>query len=360
MDIAFSTADLVQVVPTLKRPTTFLLDRFFPNVQNPESEYVAIDIEVGKRRMAAFVSPLVQGRLTEARRTETKLFKPAYIKDKRAPDLKRPLKRQIGEKIGGGGLKPGQREMANINYEMQDQIEMIMRRLEWMAAQALLTGQVLIEGEGHPAEIVDFGRDPSLTVALTGNNKWGVASNFDAEGRDPIPEKTIEQAQKRLLRLSGAQANDLVFTTSAWECFKNGKNIYGAIFMPKLSDAGNSINPGAQIAPGAVYKGKWGQYDLWLYNEWFVDEDDVEQPMLPDGAVIISGTQLDGTRAFGVIEDPKFNYQSMPFAPKTWINEDPAQRMMMMQSAPIVIPTRVNASMALTVCDPQDDLLGGE
>ena len=59
------------MVPNLKRAQTFLLDKFFPNIVMSDSEFVAIDIDVGKRRMAPFVSPLVEGRLVEQRRIQT-------------------------------------------------------------------------------------------------------------------------------------------------------------------------------------------------------------------------------------------------------------------------------------------------
>lgn len=352
--LAFSTIDLVQVVPTLKRPSKFLLDKFFPFINMSETEYVAIDIDIGKRRMAPFVSPLVEGRLVEQRRMQTNIYKPPYIKDKRAPDLRKPVMRMKGETIGGGQVTGAEREMANINTEMEDQIDNIDRRMEWMAARALCTGTITVAGDGFPTEVIDFGRDPKLTVALTGDGQWGVASNFDANGRDPIPEQSIEAWQHLVLRLSGAQCTDIVFTTTPWLKFKNGSNIFGAIVVPKQNDFGNAINPGAQIAPGAVHKGRWGSYDLWVYNEWFTDENDVEQPMLPDGTVLMAGADLMGQRAFGMIMDPAFNYGSMAYAPKTWLVEDPAQRMMMMQAAPLVIPSRVNASLAATVCDPVD------
>jgi hypothetical protein len=79
---------------------------------------------------------LVEGKLVESRKYQTNRFKPAYIKDKRAPDLRKPVRRQIGERIGGGDLTPEQRQQANLAFEMEDQIDMLDRRLEWMAAQA--------------------------------------------------------------------------------------------------------------------------------------------------------------------------------------------------------------------------------
>jgi hypothetical protein len=86
----YDTNTLIQVVPNLKRSQKFLLDRFFPNIVMSDTEYVSIDVDIGKRRMSPFVSPLVEGKLVEQRRYQTNQFKPAYIKDKRAPDLRKP------------------------------------------------------------------------------------------------------------------------------------------------------------------------------------------------------------------------------------------------------------------------------
>jgi len=347
-DFIYDTNDLIQVVPNLKVAQTFLLDRFFPNIVTSDTEFVSIDVDVGKRRMAPFVSPLVEGKLVEQRRIQTNIFKPAYIKDKRAPDLRKPVRRMIGERIGGE-LTGIEREMANLEFEMTDQIDILNRRLEWMAASALRSGEVTIEGEGFETVVVQFGRDPDLTVALSAGRQWTKA-NVDAGTATPAAD--IEAWQQRILKKSGAKVTDIVFTTSSWAGFICDPTVKGAIFWPLLANQGNVINPGAQIEQGAVYKGKWGQYDLWVYNDWFVDENDVERPMLIDGDVVMSGPNLQGTRAFGQILDPEFNYQALPYAPKTWVEKDPAQRLLLMQSSPIVIPSRVNASFSANVCPP--------
>ncbi len=352
-NLAYDTVGLIQVVPNLKRPVTFLLDRLFPNMVMSDTEFVAIDVDVGKRRMAPFVSPLVEGKLVEQRRIQTNVFKPPYIKDKRAPDLRRPVKRMIGERIGGE-LTGQMREMANLNAEMEDQIDILTRRLEWMAASAITTGTVTVAGEGFPTQLIDFGRDPSLTAALTGNQRWLPGNVVTAAGTPgtATPSANIEAWQHNILKRSGAQVTDLIFTTSSWTGFILDPVIKGAIYYPKLGDGGNILNVGPLIAAGAVYKGRWGQYDCWLYNEWAVDENDVEQPLIPDGMMVMTGASMLGTRAFAQIQDPEFNYEALPFAPKTWVNKDPAQRMIMMQSSPIVIPSRVNACMAIQVCPP--------
>lgn len=351
--LPYDTIGLIAVVPNLKRPVTFLLDNFFPNLVMSDTEFVAIDVDVGKRRMSPFVSPLVEGRLVEQRRMQTNVFKPPYIKDKRAPDLRRPVKRMIGERIGGD-LSGAAREMANLAAEMTDQIDNLTRRLEWMAASALVTGTITVAGDGFPTQLIDFGRDPSLTAALTGTSQWlagNVVTGTGAPGT-ATPAANIETWQHNILKKSGARVTDIVFTTSAWTAFILDPIVRGAIYFPKLGDSGNQVDPGARVASGAVYKGRWGQYDLWLYNEWAVDENNVEKPLIPDGTIVLTGPDMMGTRAFAQIIDPDFNYEALPFAPKTWTEKDPAQRFLMMQSAPVVIPSRVNASMAIQVCPP--------
>lgn len=351
--LVYDTNTLVQVVPNLKLAQQFLLDKFFPNIVTSDTEKVSIDIDVGKRRMAPFVSPLVEGKLVEQRRYQTNEFTPAYIKDKRAPDLLKPVRRMIGERIGGE-FTGEEREMANLYAEMADQVDIVNRRLEWMAAQALQNGTLTVSGDGFAQVTIDFGRDPSLTVALTGAAQWTASNILTASGtpNTASPTANIDGWQRQILKTSGAKVTDIVFTTSAWEAFILDPKLKGAIIFPSLSPMGNVINPGAQIEQGAVYMGHWGQYDLWIYNDWYVNDNNQEVPMLTDGTVIMSGANLMGTRAFGMIKDPAFNYKAMPYAPKTWVENDPAQRFIMMQSAPLVIPSRVNASFAATVCPP--------
>jgi hypothetical protein len=341
----YDTNALIQVVPNLKVAQQFLLDRYFGNVVMSDTEYVSIDVDIGKRRMSPFVSPLVEGKLVEQRRYQTNQFKPAYIKDKRAPDLRKPVRRAIGERVGGE-MTGAEREAANLEAELTDQLDMLNRRLEWMAASALINGTVTIAGDGYPTVVVDFGRDSSLTVAKAGSAKW-TAANIAAGTASPSTD--IENWVQQVLKKSGAVVTEVVFSTSAWQGFKLDPALQGAIIYPKFSDSGNNINPGAQIKLGAQYKGRWGNLDLWVYNDWFVDDNNVEQPMIPDGSVALVSDQLAGTRAFGMILDPSFNYQALPYAPKTWVENDPAQRILLMQSSPIIIPSRPNASMSAQV-----------
>lgn len=340
MDI-YSTAVLVGVVPNLKLSQNWLLDSFFPGIVTSDKETVAIDVDVGKRRMAPFVSPLVAGKLVESRRMQTNEFKPAYIKDKRAPDLRKPVKRQMGERFGGE-LTGAEREMANLQLEMADQIDILNRRLEWMASSALCTGTVTVKGDGFPTTVIDFQRDADLTIGLSGTARW-TAENIKNETASPTTD--LDNWAALVLKKSGAVVTDVVFTMKSWAAFCKDPILKTANWYPGQGGAGNAIQLGTQVQRGAVSKGVWGQYRLWLYNDWFTDDDDVERPMIPDGGLILTGPDLQGTRAFGAIMDPDFAYGPLAYAPKSWVEKDPAQRLVLMQSAPLVIPSRANGAL---------------
>ncbi|QNT79436.1 major capsid protein [Entomobacter blattae] len=344
----YDTNLLVQVVTNLKTAQTFLLDNFFPNIVESDTQYVSIDVDVGKRRMSPFVSPRQEGKLVEARHVQTNVFEPPYIKDKRAPDVMRPVRRQIGERIGGS-LSAGERMMANITFEMEDQIDMLKRRQEWMAAQALMTGKLTVSGDGVPTSTIDFNRDAALTYVASGSSLW----DADPSGKTSRATEDVRSWISLVLKKSGAAITDLVCTNSAYNAMLKDEGIKQAIFNSSIrqnSDANITMGPNA--ARGAVLQGIWGGLNIWLYNDWFVDENDVEQPMIPDGMVLAISRDMMGTRAYGAIKDPQFSYGALAYAPKMWFQEDPAQTLLMMQSAPLVIPSRVNACLAATVAKP--------
>lgn len=341
----YSTMTLIDVVPNLKASQSFLLDGFFKRELLSTTAEVAIDIDVGKRRMAPFCSPLHEGKLVETRLIQTKTFKPPYIKDKRIPDLHKAVMRAIGEQIGGNQMTPGQRYDANIALEIKDQIDMLQRRQEWMAAQCLVNGYLVIKGNGFPETIINFNRSSELNIVLSGTDMW------DDPNSTANPTKEIRDLVIRTLNVSGAQVTDLIFTKSAYDAFIKHKDVQ-QIFLNSAIRNNNDANVhlGPQAAAGAMMMGYWGTYRVWLYNDWYVDDDNVERPMIPDGLVIgVSEDELRGIRAYGVIMDGNVGYQSVAYVPKMWVPDDPALLHIMLQSAPLVFPARVDASFVVHV-----------
>lgn len=338
MDV-FSTSELVGVVRGLKEPRSFLLNQFFPMIVESDREEIVFDVESDKRRVAPFVSPKVAGKVVESLGYQANTFKPAYVKDKRVFEPDGPLKRVLGEQIQGS-LSPMERRLARVGMELEDQIGMLTMREEIMAAEALLSGQVTVAGEGYDTTVVNYGRDAALTVTLSGGALWG-------SGTD-TPIDNIDVWADLIQDTSGAVPTDIVFEPSAWRAARKNAELREVLDTRRGSTSDAEIGPiGGRLAR---FIGTLGAFRCWVYQQTYVDNAGATQKVMPAGAVLmVAAGDVEGHRAYGVIQDEKAGYQSSRFFPKSWLEEDPAVRWLMMQSAPLVIPYRPNATLRANV-----------
>lgn len=340
----YSTHVLTKVVEQLNRPASFLLDVFFGQVQTEESEEIHFDVDKSKPRLTPFVSPLIAGKVVDDEGFTTKSFRPAYAKDKRRFDASRPFKRSIGEKIGGT-LSPQQRLDANLNRTLAKQLENLTRREEVMASEALRTGKITVSGDDYPTVIVDFQRDSELTVALAGSSRWGETGVSMIDNLEDWVGKVQEK--------SGAVGRTVIMDALAWRLFKSDPKVEKLLDLQRLRGTdGMNYGPIAfgQGSELARYVGSLGDLDFWVYNDRYIDDSDQVRKLLPDYTVLIgSTTQLEGTRCYGSIMDEKAGFRAQRYFSKSWLEEDPAVRWLLLQSAPLLVPYRPNASFCATV-----------
>lgn len=352
MDI-YATQVLNRVVEQKPAPSSFLLDKFFPAVQTSDSEEIWFDVDKSKPRITPFVHPTVAGKIVADRGVETKSFKPAYAKDKRLLLPNQPLKRRAGETIGGA-LPPSERRARQLNDSIDDQLDMLTRREEVMASEAMRLGQVTVAGENYPTVVVNFGRDAGLTVALAGGSRWGEAGVSVVD--------SLETWAGSVQSKSGAAPREVVMDPLAWGIFRKDAEVKDLLDRQKRS-ANEGGAPALDRGPmsrgdgtdRARFVGQVGDFEIWVYSDVYVDEDGNDQKIMPDYTVLLGAGNggrkggLEGVRAYGTILDEKSGYKSQRYFTKSWLEEDPANRYLLLQSAPLVVPYRPNASFCATV-----------
>ncbi len=341
MDI-FSTQVLSKVVERLRTPPSFLLDTFFPNVQTSDKEEILFDVTDSKPRISPFVSPLLPGKVVDSGGYRTKSFKPAYVKDKRRFDANIPYKRVAGETIGGS-LSPNQRYERALATTLTDQLDNLTRREEVMAAEILRTGKVVVSGDGYPAQTVDFGRDSELTKALSGSATW------ESSGVNPLDN--LEDWAITIQDKSGVVAKTVVMDPKAWKVFRSNTTVQK--YLDIRRGTGNSLNIDPSVRSEDVkarYVGAIGDFDIYVYNDTYINDNGETAKLLPDKTVLLGSKDgLEGTRCYGAIHDEKANWTATRYFTKSWLEEDPSVRWLLLQSAPLVVPYRPNASMCVTI-----------
>ncbi|MBI5135780.1 MAG: major capsid protein [Nitrospirae bacterium] len=337
MDL-FSTNTLTAVVDSLIRPPSFFLDRYFPTIETSETEEIHFDVTDAEERLAPFVSPLVEGKIVESQGFNTKTFKPAYIKDKVVFDPFSPLKRRAGEAIGGSA-RPMDRTAANLADALAKQSVRLTRRLEVMAAEALRAGQVTVAGDGYPTVVVDYGRNAGHTVTLGAGSKWGDA------GIKPLDD--LEDWATTVLDDSGSTITDVVMSPDAWRKFREDADVK-AILDNRRGGDGSNLSLVRRLGH-ATFQGNIGDFDIWVYGGKYKDSAGVRQSILPAGTVMLLSSDVDGRRHFGAIRDEEAGFQAREMFPKSWIKKDPSVRYLLMQSAPLTVPYRPDATFTATV-----------
>lgn len=322
---------MLKAVEQFPMSNLFLLKRFFPVVQMEDGEKIHFDVIKKTRRLAPFVSPLVSGKIVESEGFKTNTFTPAYIKDKRVFDSSRPLKRIAGEKIGGT-FTPGHRIERLLVSELDDQVNMVDRRLEVMAAEVLRTGKLTISGEDYPTQNIDFNRDASLTITLNGVDLWS----------DPAssPLDDLQDWSQTIMQKSGVAAKDVVMSVDVWKIFRKHPDVVAVLDRVRSN---STLVTDAMSVEGGELMGTVPGFNIFVYSGWYIDDTGIEQQILPAGSVILTSPQLEGVRAFGAILDDDAGYRALPYFPKSWVIEDPSIRYLLMQSAPLVVPFRTDA-----------------
>lgn len=336
----YSTRNMVRALEQMKPARTFLLDTFFTDVEYHTARTVDIDIVKGKRRIAAFVSPRAEGTLVEKIGYQTKTYSPPYIKPKDVIDAEMLTDRLPGETIYQGN-NPASREQIMLGKMLADFDDQIVRREEWMAAQGIVSGQIDVVGEGVD-DTIDFSMMGSHKVELTGTDVW-----TDSEHCDPLGD--LRTWRRLIMKDSGVQPDVVIMGSSAIDAFLASENVQNALDLRRV-DVG-AIDP-KTLPDGVVY---WGYLkdvgvDIYSYDEWYIDADDNEQPMIPVNRVVMGSTKARAARHYGLIMDVEAGVNMVGARyPKSWTTPDPGERWVMLQSSPLIVPHQIDAFISAKV-----------
>jgi len=341
----YSTATLLGVVRVQPVDSSYWLDNFYGRQINFDTEEIMFDRVQGQRRLAPFVSPVVQGRVMRNRGYETRTFRPAYTKPKHIVDPNRVFSRLAGEGITGT-MSADARWNAAVAENLREERNAIQRLWNWMAAMATIHGEVTIAGEDYPTQVVNFGRDAGLTRILTLTARWGEADANPLQDIADLRTLSFQKSGSPITRLTmGLDAFDRFFANEDVKKLLEGKDV------ARVSDSSLSAlgSPGQPFEYRGILQGANGQgrLEIYTYNEQFEDEAGDSQSFMDSNDVIGTGPGLQGTRCFGAIRDKRAGLQPLAIFPKMWDQEDPSVTYTMTQSAPLMVPGNPNNSFRI-------------
>jgi hypothetical protein len=343
----YDLATLDEVYRNIKTPTPpFYLNAFTRQINFDTPEIMFDKVSGDDRGLAPFVLPTVQGRPQRLSGYSTDRFRPAYVKIKDVVDPSMHLSRMPGEAPIIGSMTIGQRRDAVIAELLRMAKVKFANRNEWLAAKALIDGEVTISGEDYPTVVVGFGRDSDLTITLTTGARWSQNTS------DPLAD--IKAARIVCNGLSGSRVRKIVFGQDAWDYFAAQVDLKEFMNRNYGGNDGSSIKLMSDGYDGQEFMGViqgndgGGRIEAWVDTSKYLDENGDEQFYL-DQNTVCGYADVQGVRCFGAIMDAKAGYQPLDFFFKNWMNEDPSVEYLLSQSAPLMVPKNPNASFSILV-----------
>lgn len=307
---------------------------FFPKRAFFNTEKIDLEKVTRKNRKAPFVSPLVQGEVRRREGHTTLSVYPAYLKPKDAI-IPGDLQKRLPGEAYDTPLSPEQRRdaiAANMAIEQDKEIDITE---ELMCMQIVKFGKVIIESDQYPKSEIDYGRNPDNTIILAGASKW-----------DAVDKATYNLAAKLTDYMSRAKnpVTAIYMNQNTYAEFVAFKDVADKLETRRGSES--RLETAAFNGEHFVMMGFYGSVEIWVYTGTY-DEGDAEIMFIEDGEVIFSSAGAKGTMCYGMIHDPKANYDSFERFPKEFTTDDPAGEYIMTQSAPLPVPEHPDAFVYL-------------
>lgn len=335
----YSTKTMLAAINAMLPVHTFLRDTFFPDTETFVTEEVLIDYKKGRRKLAPFVAPRVGGITMDRQGYRTDRYKAPKIAPQRVLTVDDLMIRGMGENVFSTRT-PAQRQQELLGQDLAELDEMITRREEWMVRELLFTGKIKMKGfiDTHGSQHVDdeISYDFTNKEILTGGDKW-----------DQDEAKIYENLREwrlTIIKKTGKTPNIVIMSQDVLESFMDNDDIQKKMDLRNLY-LGN-INPVIE-SPAVTYIGRLAELglDIYTYNEWFIDDDNKEQPMIPEKHILMASSNI-GKISYGAItqiEDQDFVTYEGTRIPKYWVDRNNDQKMIRISSRPVPVPYDVDS-----------------
>lgn len=348
MDISNLTwRTLSASVNKIKSPSTFITDLIFGNRIPRETNKIDIDVIVGNKKLAPFVSPIDgAGKVVKRLGKKSSTVQAPAIRLKKKLPASMFSEREAGTSVY---INAGEREKAKaqkVGREQKDLKDQIVRRTEWMCCNAL-KGEIKVEQEDIAFEI-DFALPETHKPVLTSTAKWNDltkrASGTAAEDVVSNPIGDIEDWITLINQDSGLNATDIILGQAAAKSYKHHPKV-----QAELNNSGVKFGQIDQ-QKSSNYIGRIKNVDIWEYSEQYIDDNGQAQNMIDTNAAIVIARCDDYELNFGAVEDLDASGEVVTeFFSKMWKENDPSAWWLLVDSHPLPIPKRVEATVYATV-----------
>ncbi|TPI86356.1 major capsid protein [Mesorhizobium sp. B2-8-9] len=359
----WTSGELYEVLEDQRRDPipSFWLDSFFSTpFYSGDREIKFAELPAADRKLAPFVLPTEQGKPIMNYKGETvTAFMPGYVKVKdpvRAVDARTIKPSEI---LRNGGTPPSieQRFDARVAEVTAYHRRAIQMRNAYMAAQAAIDAKVTVkydrdQGSQYPEVTIDYGRDANLNVMLS-TTFWDDAA-YDIIG-DLNDWSNLMYTTK-----FGGRPNRMIIGADVVPCIQKNNGIRALLSTQIRGGEGTQmklglLNVDTPYSYVATIGGVGQSIEIWTYRDQVEDRDGTLVELLDPKDVLLLAPGYRGVQAYGAIYNAKAmqggQAVSTDVFPSMWLENDPADYVLMHESAPLPVNLTPNKALKATVLD---------
>lgn len=338
MPSIYETRTMLEAMEQSIPAHSLLKDTFFPQVETSISETIEVDYKKGKREMAPYVSPRIGGKTLKRQGFTTKNYKVPKIAPQRLITVDNISNRGLGENIYSPKA-PAERAAELLATDLDELDQSILRREEWACREVLLNGKIVMKGEGIEQEV-----DYNFTnkAILSGTSLWTDPAS------DPLA--TLKKYRREIIQKTGQAPDVVVMSSDSIDAFLANKKIQDMFDKRHISVG--EITPSVQ-SPAVTFIGKINMLglEIYSYDEWFIDDEGVEKPIMPEKHILVAKTGMNKMAYGAVTQVEKGSHVTYEAArvPKVWTDEENDVTKIRVSSRPLPIPEDVDSWYVLQV-----------
>lgn len=333
----FERRTLIEAVnhPDITVRSRFIMETLFPkSPRQVFSDVVDYEVQQARPSLASFRFSGQEARVVSKQSKALKTIKLPYIREKKvltAQELKN--EGAIGQIYTAGAGDVTSVQQAALARELQDLKNRVARRVEWMAAQLLLTGAFTYEDD-DVAITVDLGMGSTYKPALSGTALW------DSTAADVLGD--LDSWNVLINQATGMNASKAILGTKAARAFMKDEKVQAML------DTNNQRVGSMSIDLKSNYIGNIFGIDFFRYSHQYTDDSGSSAEMFATNKLVLIGDQIPVDYLAGMVEEVDGAFAAEYYS-KSWVTEDPSERWLLVASRPLPLLKQIGSWVTATV-----------
>jgi len=334
---SYDTREMLEAIKLRNPMKTFFADTFFKVHRTHIAEKIDVDVKKSKRRLAPFVAPRKGGKVLTRDGFKTNSITTPKLAPQRVMTVDDIVKRGLGENIYSMKT-PEERADELLAEDLRELEKSIADRTEWLVREILFNGKinVVVPKDGIDVS-VDFGFE----------NKEILSSSLFWSNASANPVTDLKGWRRTVIKQTGTAPNVCIMGSESADVFLSNAAVTKSMDIRNMR---NIVIQPRVVDPALTFLGRIAELDLdiYSYDEWFINDEGREEPMVPYGHVLLANSNGIGSIEYGAvtqIESGSENYVTYEaeIVPKQWVDKDDNIKMIRLTSRPVPLPFDVSS-----------------